>query len=88
MATLVDVAAELEKLGYTTQTFTKAGVTGLNLYGDDGRYPTATLWPPQPPNHSGWSWGHAWEYSASDQLSAEELATVVTDSLATRGATE
>ncbi len=87
MATLVEVAAELEKLGYATQIFDRTGHTALNLYGDDSRYPTATVWPPKPPNHSGWSWGHAWEFSASDQLSAEELAALITDSLATRGDT-
>jgi hypothetical protein len=68
MATLVEVAAELEKLGYTTQIITgdERVPDCLNVFGEDRRYPVATVWPPIPPKDFDWAWGHSLEHRVVD----------------------
>ncbi len=78
---LVAVGVELVKFGHTAQVLDVAGVVGLNVFGDDRRFPIATVWPPHPPRSVTWDWGHSFEHSASDQLTAAELAASIAETL-------
>ncbi len=81
MTTLEDVAAALEARGIATQLITR-GHTCLNVYADDGRVPTATVWPPQTEAGPGeWVWGHDFEFRAPADLEAVTVAARIAETL-------
>jgi hypothetical protein len=83
MATVEEVAAELEKLGVTAQVLppSRTGTPGgcINVYVGDGQLPDTTAWPADDRDPA-WVWGDRYHYR-STSVDAAELAASIAGTL-------